>query len=485
MPRFESWTSSVVQRVLGQGMLALCTTRMRTQKLTLSALLPDRLGEVLPNLQQLQVEGCALQATAANTLLGAGFRRLQHVELRRLAGDKRAWQAHLPQLAGLSSLSSVSLQDNSCPTLFLGTLSTRLTSLHLDQRYRHVQPNTHSPAASWLATLQHVARCTRLESLTIPCVIGEELGLVAPALGQLRRLHLNSLGALQGPVVGDAVVEQLLRLPHLTSLHWDNARKHRLQQSYASQPCAWRELIFGVATPHLLARLPLHSLISPVRWDRLVVDELASVAEVQAAATNVATRCQAGWAWAQSPAHTLALWFIQAGHATFVRGATEGDTPAALLRAMGPLLAGLQELGISYVTWDVELSRALGEVLPRTCTELHFENGSFTRATALVELASSAPWLQSLHLNQVEVQPMAVALFVAAAKGWADARALGGPQLMRLLVLAQRGGQRDDWGEAGEMVRALHPALQFAVDDRLCLSRLCLSSVSGDLSGPD
>ncbi len=316
----------------------------------------------------------------------------------------------------MPSLTSVRLLDSTCPTQFLNAPTTRLTTLHLAASFRKVQPGTQTSTPAWRATLQHVARCTGLQSLTIPCVTGEELGLVAPALQQLRRLHVSGPAAV---VDGDAMVERLLGLPHLTSLTWDNMSKHSFQRSHAGSPCRWRELSLNHASPHQLARLPLHSLTSPVSWQYISVGGRTSVAEVQAAVDNVTRRCPAGGMWSKPKwAWLPSVQFIApAGGGAFTRGAGEGDTPAALLRALRPLLAapGLKELGIEGLAWDAALATALGEVLPRTRTRLTLGGGSLT-ASAAVQLARSLPWLRELELDRMDTQPPhAVTVYVGAA----------------------------------------------------------------------
>ncbi len=239
---------------------------------------------------------------------------------------------------------------------------------------------------------------------------------MAPALQQLRRLHLN------GPwehADGDAVVERLLGLPHLTSLSWDRASWHAFQRSHASSPCRWKQLsLTSVLKPYLLARLPLHSLTSPFAWETIVVDEHTSVAGVQAAADNVTRRCPAGGVWTKPEG---AWWpsvdFAPDDSRTFTRGAGEGDTPAALLRALQPLLAapGLQKLAVTDLAWDAELVKVLGQVVPRTCVRLRLQSGSLT-AGAAVQLARSLPWLEELQLDLMDIHPPhSVAVYVGAA----------------------------------------------------------------------
>ncbi len=329
--------------------------------------------------------------------------------------DSRDVGLQLVQLAGLPSLTSISLLEGDCPTQFLNILGTRLTALHLDASYRQVQPRTQIPTAAWRATLQHAARCMALQSLTIPCDTDKELGMVAPALQQLRRLRLNGPGVA---VDGDAVVERLLALPHLTSLTWDSAYAHAFQRSYATSACCrWKELGFGLVGPHQLARLPLHSLASPVAWQYLVVDKRTSVAEVQAAAHNATQRCPAGGVWGGAERGCSRLLHFKASRSRgFKRGAGEGDTPPALLRALRPLLVavpGLTQLAVGGLAWDAELVQALGEVLPRTCTTLELRGRTFTVGAA-VQLALSLPWLQELYLATMALAPAA---FMAYASG--------------------------------------------------------------------
>ncbi len=387
------------------------TSCLWAQGLSLDTLIADGTSTLLPNLRQLCISECQLTAAAVDSLVDTTCGRLQHVEVEGLQGERTHLTIQLQQLAFLPSLSSVSLLDSTCPTSFLGLLGARLTALHLDKSYR--QRSNRSP--TWRATLAHVARCTALQSLAIPCATSEELGLVAPALQRLRRLHLN------GPstrVDGDAMVERLLGLPHLTSLRWEDSHAHSFQRSHASSPCGWRELSFGSIAPHQLARLPLHSLTSPVAWDIIILEERrASVADVRAAVDNVARRCPAGSAWRRPREDTWpTLHFMALNGPTFTRGGGEGDTPAVLLRALQPLLAapGLRQLVVVDLAWDVELVLALGEVLPRTCTGLFLMDGSLA-LPACLQLAKGLPWLQALVLSHMHVHPHAVSAYVGSA----------------------------------------------------------------------
>ncbi len=377
--------------------------------------------------------------------------------MEALTGEPIHRTVQLQQLAALPSLTSISLLDRTCPTQFLNVLSPRLTALHLDASYHQLA----KPA--WQATLSHVARCTALQSLTIPCVTSEELGVVAPALQRLRRLHLNGPGRR---VDGDAVVERLLGLPHLTSLRWDNPSWQKLHHSHASSPCHWQELSLGYIRPHQLARLPLHSLTSPISWANITVDQHTSVAEVQAVVDNVARRCPAGGAWRPRKRTWPTLQFFPPpGSALFARGAGEGDTPAALLRALQPLLAapGLDTLAIMGLAWDVELVKVLGQVVPRRCTALCLYGGT-AALPACVQLAKSLPWLQELLLTRMAIQPpQAVTAYVGAATSLPDALLPGGrPRLTKVNVCraARREGvdeeaHRERWEEAREAVESL------------------------------
>ncbi len=303
-----------------------------SQGLSLDTLIPDDIPTLLPNLRQLRIATCRITAAAAATSQSsAACGRLQHVEVAGLTGEPDHRTSLLTRLARSPSLITVGLGDSSCPTQFLDALTTRLTALHLDRAYRQVQPGTQTPTPPWQATLQHIARCTALQALAIPCATSEELGLVAPALQQLRQLRLNGPGAA---VDGDAVVERLLGLPRLTSLTVDNAYLHTFQRSHAGSPSRWRQLIFASISPHQLARLPLHSLTSPVTWSHILVGQRTSVADVQAAVDNMTRRCPAGGAWRPRADNTtpggnvLALVFLlPPGSDTFTRGAGEGDTP--------------------------------------------------------------------------------------------------------------------------------------------------------------
>ncbi len=338
------------------------------------------------------------------------------------------------QLPALPSLASVSLLDSSCPTPFLGLITTRLTALHLDQEYRQVLPDTESPAPDWQATLQLLARCTALQSLAVPCATNEELGLVAPALQQLRRLHFNDLDTVAD---GDAMVERLLSLPHLTSLRWEDISDHTFQRSLIRSPCRWKELSLTFVTPHQLARLPLHSLNSPVAWTTIICDGRTSVAEVQAAVDNVTRRCPGGGMWTVGGDAWPVLQLAVPDDNSATCGAGEGDTPAALLRALQPLLAapGLQRLSVAGLAWDAELVQVLGQVIPRTCTQLGLLHGSAS-LPACVQTARSLPWLEMFLLEKMDIHPpQAVTAYATAATCLLDAiGADGRPRLAKVKV---------------------------------------------------
>ncbi len=449
----------------GEGRI---TTRLTcclwAQNLSLDTLIADAIPTLLPNLRQLRITRCELTVAAADSLLSTACTSLQHVEVDWLYGERTHLTIQLQQLGGLRSLTSVSL-DETCPTLFLNTLGTRLTALHLDECCGEVDPDTYTPTPVWRATLQHVACCTALQSLAMPCDTAEELGLVAPALQQLRRLHLNGPGVA---VDGDAVVERLLGLPHLTSLRWEDISQHSLQRSHAGSPCHWRELSFGCVSPHQLARLPFHSLTtSPVSWDTIVVHHRTSVAEVQAAVDSVARRCPVGGVWKTQGTEWPKVQFSAAEHGAFSRGVGEGDAPPALLRALRPLLAapGLRQLEVTHLTWDVELARVLGEVLPRTCTALGLSLGSAS-LPACVELAVSFPWVQTLHLIYMSMHPQGVTAYIAAAAGRVHGTGVG-PVLRSVVVRRPErpeGRTKESWREAWEDVRQAARGLGVGVE---------------------
>ncbi len=382
--------------------------------------MPDGVSAFLPNLRQLRVSSCQLTAAAEQSLIDLGCSRLQHVELQLLRAPLAdIATTQLQQLAGLPSLSSLSLLDRSCPTVCLEQLSTQLTALRLDGDF--VDYSATLDAAQWRATLQHVALCTALQSLTIPCSRDEELAAVAPALQRLPRLRLNHQRAAPP---ADAMVERLLALPHLTSLHWGLVSSHAFQRSHADSPCRWRELNFGLVSPRHLAHLPLRSLTSPVAWSTILLDARASVGEVQAAVDNVARGCPAGGAWRPEEADCKpGVSFLSPAGGTFARGASEGDTPAALLRALRPLLAapGLRSLDIRRLAWDAELVRALGEVLPRTCRRLGVSHGSWA-LPASIQVPRSLPWLEELEFTRVVMHPQTVTSLVSCAAGREEAR---------------------------------------------------------------
>ncbi len=118
----------------------------------------------------------------------------------------------------------------------------------------------------------------------------------------------------------------------------------------------------------MLARLPVRSLTAPLAWTTLLVDGNTSAADVQVAAA-AAARCPAGVAWrrGRDAGQALApcLWFQDPRkmgeddeEEMFEHGATEADTPAALLRALGPLLAAVTPgAGGQFFATDPRFSR--------------------------------------------------------------------------------------------------------------------------------
>ncbi len=385
------------------------------QGLSLDVLLPPGVSALLPNLQVLAVVQCIVTPAARATLLDAGCSRLWQVQIEALSAQQQApgalslqqlATAQLRQLAILPSLSNIMLKDASCSTLFLIALGTQLTRLVLHESSRQCLPGTQTPTPAWRATLQHIARCTRLLELNIPCATAEELGLVAPALQQLRTLELNHVCAVEAD--GDAMAEVLLGLPHLTSLRWDNASLHTFKRWHTDRPCRWETLFLGVFSAPQLARLPLHSLKQPVQLWGLVVKG-AALREVRAAVANATRGSPAGFRWEEvrgDPPH-LAL-------DKFVAGSETGAP--AVLRVLQPLLASLPSgLGLVGAGWDTEPLSVLGEVLPRTCTRLMLGWGWISRE-ALEQVARSLPWVRFLQLKEQDVSPEDVVAFVRLAR---------------------------------------------------------------------
>ncbi len=420
--------------------------------MTVDAVLPLGVSALMPNLKLLALMDCVLTPAAKTTPLDAACTRLQAAHIGALSAQQppgpvaaqplpslqQLATAQLRQLAKLPSLRHLALRNDSCPTLFLVALATQLTSLHLDIAYRDCLPDTHTPTPEWRSTLQHVARCTALEDVVMPCATAEELGVLAPALRRLRALQLydDAEGA-----DGDAMVEALLALPHLTTLHWDNASMHTFQRWHNDSPCRWETLTLGGVTAPQLARLPLHSLRQPVRWRCLSVPRGgATLQDVRAAVANVTQRCPAGFRWEAldggggGGAHLPRVLF-RAGGAPPARAA---DPVPGALRALGPLLAGLAEFGVAGVAWDAARVEALGEALPRTCARLRLfgeeEAGNGLPPVpreALEQLARSLPWLRVLELDQQRVAPDDVGAYVRLAKRGgvtAAAAAVGGSQ---------------------------------------------------------
>ncbi len=439
--------------------------------MALDVLLSVGVGALLPYLQTLNLRHCAFTPEAKTSVLDAGCSRLRRLvledmtELHELSMTALTYDllalpipslqvlatAQLRQLAKLPSLSCVDFNDASCPTLFLVALGTQLTGLHLQPSHRGCLPDTQTPTPAWRATLQHVARCTRLLDLLAPCNTAAELALLAPALQQLRTLHLN------GPTVeagdGDAMVEALLGLPHLTCLQWQTSATHRLRRSYVDRPCRWQELQVGVVSPHQLARLPLHSLKQPVQWWDMMILGAVPLREVRDAVANVTRRCPAGFSWRE----------IEGGPPNLLMMDVAGslvDVPG-VLRGLKPFLAPLASLFLGYVRWDVARVKVLGEVLPRTCVDLTLFDEGMSRLT-LEQVARSMPWLRRLELKRQEVAPEDVVAYVRLARrlkegGWAGASAVQlGQVVVREPVRPPRVGEAEhvrQWARAEREVR--------------------------------
>ncbi len=414
----------------------------------MEVLLPRALGALLPNLQRLFL----IESGASTALVDASFAppRLSHVEMRDSGVDSvDAWCT----LALLPSLASLKLEQTSFPTAALDSVSSKLTALDLDYTCQERRDGVLQP---WEEFVRPIAACTRLQSLAFPCAGVKELKMVTAALPQLQRLHLRWADYVSEDD-GDAMVEALLGLPRLTSLRWDACEDAALKRSFVDSPCRWRELSFMRITPLQLARLPLHSLTSPVSWDVFTVSGDATVAEVEAAAANVQRNSRHGCAWAEEPdpeEHGL-VFSPPEGSRAFVPA--PGTTTAALLRAASPLLAGaagtLRTLQVCNVPWDVEEVRALGEALPRACTRLVLRGDSMT-PLACVELAHSLPWLTEVELMWVAVDPAAVAAYVGLLKGQAQGRGEDIP-LRSLHALCPTNEQRETWAAVRVLVQAM------------------------------
>ncbi len=150
-----------------------------------------------------------------------------------------------------------------------------------------------------------------------------------------------------------------------------------------------------------------------------MLDGATTLADVQAAARNVARGCLVGGAWQPGAVWTLHFYVHpEDDDDTYAGGDGEGDTPVALLRALRPLLAvpSLDNLVMTNLQWDAELVGALGEALPRTCTTLSLQGGSVT-PVACMQLARSAPWLQELDLGGISVRAEAVITYFTSSRG--------------------------------------------------------------------
>ncbi len=243
------------------------------------------------------------------------------------------------------------------------------------------------------------------------------------------------------------MVERLLGLAHLTDLLWEAAHMHTLQpQRHMLHGPPLRRLRFERVSPAVLLRMSA-SLAAPaavVAWRALEVSERTQLADVQSDAALFAAPTSgrsgaAGCAWpwrgggGDDEGPVLSFAPRAAGGAAFAHGAAEGDTPAALLRALRPLLAGLEGLCVMGLAWDVELVKVLGEVLPRTCTRLELVSGKLSSA-ACGQLPASLPWLERLGIHVLSLVAHALTMLLGRAVGQAEAQGLQRPTLRRLQV---------------------------------------------------
>ncbi len=385
------------------------------QWLTVDALVPPSLHLALPNLRSVKQQQCDMSPAAATSQLDSGCGGIHHVtvSLGRRAPALPAQLAQLPSLRGLTSLTL----HNRTSTPFLPSLSSQLTALELGYGFRVYSVLARCAPAEWVATLRNVAQCTRLRSLTLPATTAEELRPVATALTQLRRLHLSHFfdaerdGGAELQLDGDAMVDLLLGLTHLTSLRWQMTPPYVMRRSHASRPCSWRELAFYGVSAHQLVRLPLHSLTSPVDLEAVFIGAQDSVADVQGLVSVLAGAGGPGVRWKGSVCSVrFNNW--RTGSDTFVHGATAADTPAALLRALQPLMAGAAEVDVRNIEWGAEAVRAL----PQSCERLGLLAGEVPLA-ATVEMARCLHQLERVRLESVVMEPWAVVAYVAAEEG--------------------------------------------------------------------
>ena len=163
------------------GCFAVFSPRLCAQCLQLDALLPPGLHQLLPSLWEVRCDHCTLAPASSAVQLDAACTSLQRLELLGTAVGT-AWDAQLAQLSRLPKLSSLSLPPGTGSTAFLPTLSSHLTALELAHAYPRLTDGEQQPTPAWEATLQHVAQCTRLQALTIPCATAQEVsGLVSGA----------------------------------------------------------------------------------------------------------------------------------------------------------------------------------------------------------------------------------------------------------------------------------------------------------------
>ncbi len=416
---------------------------MPPQNLTVDALVPPSLHLALPSLRSLKQRRCTLSPAAATAQLDSESSGIQRLTVC-IWGQAAARLAQLRQLPSLRDLTSLTL-DTVDSTAFLPSLSSQLTALQLDNYFRECKHRTQRPAGAWAATLLRLALCTRLQSLALPAATAEELRPVAKALPQLRRLHLtydfnperSNVDEVEQD--GDAMVEVLLGLTQLTSLRWEETWPYAMDRSYADRPCSWRELTFAGVGVKQLSRLPLHSLTAPVTFESLDIDYEVTLADAQRLVSALVGEGRPGVRWQGSQRLVQFNTWCFDGAGMFEHGATPADTPAALLRALQPLLAGAADVCVWNIKWDAEAVRAL----PPSCRALTVVEGEVPLAAA-VEMAQHLRQLEGLDFVQVAMEAWCVVRYAVVEE---DER-----RLARQAVAAHGGGGAPGEGQ-GRRVR--------------------------------
>ncbi len=202
------------------------------------------------------------------------------------------------------------------------------------------------------------------------------------------------------------------RSPALTRLACPRVRHRR--RSHAERPCRWQQLALGLVGPQQLARLPLHSL-RRTTWARLRIKDDTRLADVRLAVANVrrvAGPCGVAadrvWAnrleWEAHLPSQLELEEQERSAADAGEDATARSAPAAVMSALGPLLAPAEPGAPPYLLaihveeeWGRPATRALLRAIPHSYTRIKL-CGEMWDALNWVDVGAHLTWVEELSI---------------------------------------------------------------------------------------